>query len=226
MFRYELHMHTCEASACAHSSIHEMIRAYAAKGFSGAVVTNHFSLGNTCIDRTLPWEEFVRQYSRPYYEGQATARELGFDLLFGVEQGYGGGKEFLVYGFEPEFLLENPQLFDAGADQWSRAVHAVGGVFLYAHPFRSRRYIPDPRSMPDMSIADGVELYNLGNRSEDNAYALDIFGGMDMIKIAGSDSHIADFTDAWGVDFPARIQTGAALAAALKQRDFSLCISP
>ena len=39
MYRYELHMHTKEGSACAVSLVEDMIKQYVKIGFSGAVVT-------------------------------------------------------------------------------------------------------------------------------------------------------------------------------------------
>lgn len=222
MYRYELHMHSREASACAHSSIHDMIRSYQDLGYAGAAVTNHFIAGNTCINRRLPWAEFVNQYSRAYYEGLDTAAKLDFDLLFGVEQAYDTGKEFLVYGFEPDFLVRHPELRDGSAGDWSRAVREIGGFFAYAHPFRQRDYIPDGRTMPDMSLADGVEVYNFCNDPADNAEAARVFGGTDKVIIAGSDLHKAGFANAYGVDLPRRVHTSAQLAEVLRARDFTL----
>ena len=66
-YQYELHMHSREASLCGKGSIHDMIRRYADLGYTGAVITDHFFRGNTCIDRDLPWEAFVDGYSRGYY---------------------------------------------------------------------------------------------------------------------------------------------------------------
>lgn len=222
MFRYELHMHTREASACAWGNIHEMIRTYVDLGFAGAVVTNHFIGGNTCIDRSLPWKEFVEDYSRCYYEGQNTAQKLDFDLLFGIEQGYGNGKEFLAYGLEPEQLAANPQLRTGSAKDWADAVHATGGFFAYAHPFRDRSYITDPRRVPDMSIADGVEVYNRGDKPEDTAEAERVFPAGSTVIIAGTDSHRIELSGAYGVVLPHRVKTGKELAAALKANNFTL----
>lgn len=222
MFRYELHMHSREASACARSSIHDMIRRYVQLGFSGAVLTNHFTGGNTAVDRSLPWEELIRAYAQPYYDGLETARALDFDLLFGVEQGYGKGKEFLVYGVEPEFLTARPWLRDAAPAEWAEAVHEAGGFFAYAHPFRQRFYIEDPREMPDMSFADGVEVFNRCNLPEDNAEALRVFGRSGTVLLAGSDTHDTGFDDAWGAAFPHRVPTGPELAAALRENTFRL----
>lgn len=85
MYRYELHMHTKEGSACAVSLVEDMIKQYVKIGFSGAVVTNHFIRGNTCISRSLPWEQLIEQYSKAYTNGRKIAKELDFDLFFGIE---------------------------------------------------------------------------------------------------------------------------------------------
>lgn len=224
MFYYELHMHSLEGSACGQSNIHEMIRCYAQAGFRGAVITNHFVRGNTAVDRDLPWEELVQCYAKAYREGLQTARELDFDLLFGVEEGWGKGKEFLAYGFEPEFLLERPELYRASLETWSEAVHSVGGFLAFAHPFRCRHYITDPMEMPPEELADGVEVYNRGNEPEENHNAEAVFGNGKLICIAGSDSHRNDLTQPWGIALPYRVRTSAEMAQALKNKEFSLHI--
>lgn len=224
MYRYEMHMHTVESSLCGRSTIEEMVRAYHAIGFSGAVVTNHFLHGNTAADRSLPWADFVREYCRCWYEGQKVAKELDFDLLFGVEECYEAGKEILVYGLEPDFLLAHPELEQGRLADWSKAVREEGGVLIFAHPFRQRGYIPDGRVMPDLSMADGVELHNRCNTVEDNAYTAEVFGGADCLKTAGSDWHKADFTAANGIELDHRVRTGRELAEALKAGDFRMYI--
>ena len=134
-YRYELHMHTKEGSACAVSSVEDMIKQYVKIGFSGAAVTNHFIGGNTCVSRSLPWEELIEQYAKAYTNGRKIAEELDFDLFFGIEESYGNGKEFLAYGFEPEFLLSRPFLRNADLRTWAEEIHSVGGFIAYAHPF-------------------------------------------------------------------------------------------
>ena len=222
MYRYELHMHTREGSACGHWDAEEMIRAYKVKGYSGAVITDHFIGGNIRVDRNLPWEELVESYTAGYRKSLTLARELDFDLFFGVEEAYGIGKEFLVYGIEPEFLRERPFLRGAELAVWNREVHAVGGVLIYAHPFRNRPYIVDPRVMPDMSLADGVEIFNSCNLPEDNVDAARVFGDADCIKIAGSDNHGVNMDRLSAVVFPHRVRTSAQLVQALRARTFTL----
>jgi hypothetical protein len=217
-------MHTSEGSACGKASIHDMIRRYADLGFSGAVVTDHFLGGNTAVDRSLDWPDTVARYARAYYEGLETAQALDFDLLFGVEEGLGYGKEILAYGFQPEFLLERPFLRRAGAEVWFREVDQAGGFVAYAHPFRRRDYILDPWAMPDMRFAHGVEVYNRGNTPEDNRRQEEIFGNSGTILITGSDTHHTNFDDPCGIVLPRRVSTSAQLASHLRTGDFQLSI--
>ncbi len=234
MFKYELHMHTKESSACGKNDIHDMIKKYKSLGFSGAVITNHFFHGNTAIDRSLPPEEFVREFCKPYFDGQKTAKELDFDLLFGIEENFGGGKEFLVYGITPQFLYDHTYLFSPKMNTspyriemlsaWAKEAAALGAVVALAHPFRDRAYIKEPDFLPDDSLYNAVEVYNYCNTPEANQKALDVFAGSDKILLAGSDLHSIDFSSAAGVCFPKRITSEKALAEALSARNHTLVI--
>ena len=222
MYKYELHMHTKEGSACAVDTIEEMIKQYIKIGFSGAAVTNHFIGGNTSVSRDLSWEELISKYSRAYYDGKKVAEKLDFDLLFGIEQGYGDGKEFLAYGFEPEFLTERPFLRNADIKVWAKEIHSVGGYIAYAHPFRNRAYIKNPDEIPDISIVDGIEGYNMFNDPSENEKAVRIFSNSKIAITAGSDLHCSDFDNAYGIATNCRIPDSSALAKVLLSRDFTL----
>ena len=224
MYKYELHMHTKEGSACAHDTVHDMIRKYKKLGYTGMVVTNHFYCGNTSVDRNQPWKDFVMEYAKAYYEGQETAKELDFDLLFGIEQGYGDGREILIYGVEPEFVAERPFLVEGKLEIWSKEIRQAGGFVAYAHPFRNREYIKDPNEVPDLRYADGIEVHNFCNQPEDNEKAQRIFGNSGTILIAGSDMHSVDFEKANGVLLKERARTTKDLAKILLSKDFELYI--
>lgn len=223
MYLYELHMHTMEGSKCAHSSIHDMIRRYKDVGFTGAVVTNHFTGGNTSVDIDLPWDQLVEKFCACYYEGLKTAKELDFDLLFGVEQGYARGKEALVYGIDPEFLLEHPELRAADLPTWSKVVRGAGGFIAFAHPFRTKPYIPWPMPMPGMiDLVDGFEGYNRSNTPLENQEAMTRLSPEGLIAIAGSDWHDTNFDDANGVVLEHRVHTTQELAKVLRSGKFEL----
>ena len=76
-YLYETHFHTKVASACAKDTPEDMIQACKEYGYTGVIVTDHNWGGNTCIDKSLPWDEFVDQYCLSYER----AKEEGLDLV-------------------------------------------------------------------------------------------------------------------------------------------------
>lgn len=141
---YETHMHTSEASACAGSTGTQMARAYKAAGYTGIIVTDHFFYGNTSVDRSLPWEEWVRRFCLGYEHAKAEGDRIGLTVFLGWEACY-EGTEFLVYGLDRAWLLAHPQIKDASIEEQYALVHEGGGIISHAHPFREEDYIPEIR---------------------------------------------------------------------------------
>ena len=48
-YRYDLHVHTYEGSACARSTGAELADFYKEKGYDGIVISDHFWRGNTRV---------------------------------------------------------------------------------------------------------------------------------------------------------------------------------
>ena len=143
-YLYETHMHTSEASACAGSTGAQMARAYKEAGYTGIIVTDHFFYGNTSVDRSLPWEEWVRRFCLGYEHAKAEGERIGLSVFFGWEACY-EGTEFLVYGLDQAWLLAHPQIKDASIGEQYALVHEGGGIISHAHPFREEDYIPEIR---------------------------------------------------------------------------------
>lgn len=161
-YLYETHMHTAEASACAKSSGAEMARAYRKAGYTGVVVTDHFFYGNTAIDRSLAWEEWVTQFCKGYESVKAEGDKIGLSVFFGWESGY-QGTEFLIYGLDKEWLLAHPKIREADIEEQYKLVHEGGGIVCHAHPFREEPYIPQIRLFPE--YVDAVEGINATHES-------------------------------------------------------------
>lgn len=113
MYKYETHMHTREASACAWSSGAEMAEKYKSEGYTGIIVTDHFFNGNSAIPRDLPWKERIELYCKGYENAKARGDRIGLDVFFGFEYG-DGGSDFLVYGLDKQWLIENDHILDIG----------------------------------------------------------------------------------------------------------------
>ncbi len=216
-YKYELHVHDCLCSACAHSTPEEMVEAYRAAGYSGMCFTNHFLRGNTAVDRALPWDAKMRAYYNAYLRAKRAAEGTGFSVLFGIEHAYGHGKEVLTYGIDLDFLLENPEIDRLPLSEYARRVWEAGGFVSMAHPFRDRGYI-DMSVGPEPEWLDAVEVYNFYNGPGENEKALEYARAHGLRMTSGADEHIASGAGVGkaGLAFEMRIETNEELVAALK----------
>lgn len=219
---YETHMHTSEGSACAKNTAEEMARAYAEGGYTGIIVTDHFFYGNTAVDRSLSWEEWVEQYCMGYEHAKEEGDKWGLQVFFGWESGY-QGTEFLIYGPDREWLLSHPEIRDATVAEQCRLVHEAGGIVVHAHPFRKAPYIEEIRLFPE--YVDGVEGINAAHSGrtkmcqghpEYNDLAMAYGAKHHLPLTAGSDQHSTEMIGG-GMVFPRKLKdihdfAGAVLA--------------
>ena len=222
MFIYEMHQHTSPCSACGKADPVELVRTMKKEGFSGVVLTNHFLHGNTGIERSLPWEDFVRAYEEDYLAAKEAGDELDFDVIFGIEEHVGRGKEVLLYGITPEFLYAHPELSDGKLETIYKAAHSFGALVFQAHPFRARDYIPDPSETISLEYVDGIEAYNACNPEEENIKAEVYAQENGKMMSAGSDAHFESFDGRFGIACEHRIKSPAELVETLKSGDYKL----
>lgn len=190
VYKYETHLHTSEASACAHNFGKEMVRAYASAGYQGIIVTDHFFNGNTCVPCNLPWKERVELFCRGFENAREEGAKCGLQVFFGFEYGY-YHTDFLTYGLDKQYLLDNPDILSWGLSDYADRVHLHGGFITHAHPFREESYIDRIRLMPE--LIDAVEVYNGGNRKKAfNSRALQYADDNGLPYTSGSDSHAVD----------------------------------
>lgn len=186
MYKYETHLHTKYASACASISGRGQAIEYMRAGYTGIMITDHFFRGNSCISKTLDWEEKINIFCKGYEEAKDTGDEIGLQVFFGWEETF-DGQDFLVYGLDKEWLLNHPE-----AEHWTikeqfEKVSADGGMVIQAHPFRDRPYIPKIRLFP--KYVHGIEVYNACNDDEENKQAYIYAKKYELPMTAGADSH-------------------------------------
>jgi hypothetical protein len=160
------------------------------------------------------WVEAERYHFLDFVSSQSTMHRAA---QFGIEEQVGGGREILVYGITPEFLLAHPELRRADVPTWARLVHEAGGVIFQAHPYRHRSYISTPGPHPDLALLDGIEVYNAGNTPEDNQDAALLRERKSLAAVAGSDGHSTASAGRAGILSPRRLPTEQDLAALLKR---------
>ncbi|MGN0642710.1 MAG: PHP-associated domain-containing protein [Huintestinicola sp.] len=217
MYKYETHMHTSEGSACSSSTAAEMARKYKEEGYTGIIVTDHFFNGNTAVDRRLPWKEKVELYCKGYEHAAEEGAKIGLDVFFGFEYG-NGGSDFLVYGLDKNWLLENDNILDMELTRFLEYARSCGGGIIQAHPFRDYEYIRGTMHCPH--FVDGIEIINASHTiPEFNERARIYAGWYDLPVTAGSDAH--NTTEKWyggGVEVSERFTDVTDYIRAVKER--------
>lgn len=217
---YDLHVHCSEKSRCARTNARDMVRAYVELGdYAGFVLTNHFP---DHPNEGVSWEEHIRSYWDVYLEAKDEGDKHGFQVFFGLEHSYARAQEILFYGIDWEFLEANPDLRSIPIEEAVKRVRDYGGFTSHAHPFRKRSYVPDNVIHIDMTLLDGIEIYNAGDREVDDEVAVKRCAELGLIPTAGSDRHGAhEFQTCprGGVKFNRRLQDSADLVRALKNRE-------
>ena len=189
MYLYDTHVHTHPVSACATSTPEEQVIAYKNRGYSGIILTDHFSAGYFST-KMKKWSDTVDFVFSGYERAKLLGDEVGLDVFFGLEYTT-EGLDFLTYGIDKRFLLQNPCLGrGVTIEQYSRLVRKYGGYLAQAHPFRTAFWISNPRcASPE--LIDGIEAINTSDSSETNRQALLYAKKAGLPIQSGSDSHDA-----------------------------------
>lgn len=192
-FLYEMHLHTCQGSACGRSTGAEHARFYKDAGYQGIFVTDHFFGGNTAVPRDLPWEERIHRFCKGYEDAKAEGDRIGLDVFFGWEQNF-AGDEYLIYGLDKQFLLDHPEMEHWTRRQQWEEVHRCGGCVIQAHPFRDRAYIA--KVLLARQYCDGIEVANAINHAQNDVCAWRYAKEYDLPVTVGSDNHYHK----WAID--------------------------
>lgn len=216
MYKYELHLHTKEASACARSGGAELVDFYIKNGYSGMVVTDHFYHGNTGIDRNLSWEDFVTEFAKGYDHAKEAAQGRNFDVFFGIEEKFELWDEYIVLGITPDFLKAHPELRDMSAAEFFPFMHKAGAFIIQAHPYRERAYMRSKTIMLRPNDVDAIEAYNCGNTPECNRRGYEYAISTGLPLTGGSDCHEPVGELFSGVLVPERCHSIKDLIAAIK----------
>lgn len=212
-YKYDAHVHTSEGSACACTTGAEMADAYKALGYDGIIITDHFFNGNSAVPRELPWEEKIALLCKGYENAKQRGDEIGLRVLFGWEYAY-ASSDFLTYGLDKQWLLDNPHIMEMPIWDYARLVRASGGFIVHAHPFRLWGYVQKITLIP--RDIDAVEYINMSNSDEENERAKWYAESYGFPMTAGSDAHNANALPEGGIITDTEIKTAADYADIVK----------
>ncbi len=219
MYKYETHVHTSETSACASATGAAQAKFYKSKGYQGIIVTDHFFNGNATIPQELSWEEKVMLFCRGYENAKKCGDEIGLDVFFGWEYSYRGA-DFLTYGLDKQWLLENPIVMDMDVNSYCDFVRDNGGLIIHAHPFREAGYIPMIHLLPRK--CDGVEIVNSNRTEFENRMAALYAENYDLLPFAGSDNHSANQDNLNGITLETPLESIKDLVERVKGKKYRL----
>lgn len=213
-YRYDLHCHCSEGSACSLFPIEDMVKFYIQEGLDGFCLTDHFSADPAFRDN-IPWKERIDLYFSCYEKALRAAEGTNLKVFTGLEFGLlrNGtkeilnctGNEFLIFGLTKEWLRENEAAFNLPYGDFLDAIRNAGAFVIHAHPFRERPYIDSIMLFPRK--VDAVEIINGGNTWEENERAKWYANEYGLLQVAGSDIHTDEWTVISGVETEKKCET-------------------
>ena len=110
---YDVHVHTSEVSKCAHVDAKTVVGTYLENGYSGIVITDHLYASFFEALGDLGWEAKVDSYLQGYRTAKVEGEALGLHVLLGAELRFpGSSNDYLLYGFDEDFLYTHPRLYE------------------------------------------------------------------------------------------------------------------
>lgn len=218
--KIDLHVHS-GFSICASTDYVEAVTAYSDAGIN-FVLCNHY---NALYTRPYGGEytalDYPKRFVEEFYKTEEYGHRYGIKVFFGIEVAlclkdcpYA---EFLIYGAEPKFLLDNPLIYDMGQKELFELCSRNGLMLVQAHPFRKEQgHFPH-----DMKAVHGVEIncHYRFLREEEKVRRLAENNG--LIVTCGSDFHKKGQEGAGGI-ICKDVNSDRELKAVLLNNDFEI----
>ena len=186
--QFETHCHTAETSPCGVLNAAGVVDGLKAAGYAGTFITDHFY--SRFFERgamaALTWQEKAEKYLAGYRAAKTRGDEVGVKVFLGLEvQPEDSPFEFLVYGPDERFIIEQGPFYRLNTPDLYALMHENGFLVFQAHPYRFGLSPENPEWF------DGIEIVNAQPRGiSRNKLALKFAQDNDIMVIAGGDVHL------------------------------------
>jgi len=218
-FCLDPHVHTIGTSSCGKVNGATVAELYKKAGYDGIVITNHYHEEFfTQFAANLSWQETIDLFLREYHGARAQGNKLGLSVFLGMEIRFTDSpNDFLVYGFDEDFLRTYPNLHHLGLKGFRELVASLAPAYriliFQAHPFREGL---NPAA-PD--LLDGVEVHNGNPRHNSYNHLAAAFARINQLTmISGSDFHRLTDLARGGILLPHPIETVNEFVAVLMEK--------
>lgn len=218
MYNIELHFHTAQSSHCGKVPAEDGVKQYKDAGYSGIVVTDHFSKREREGPDGQTWDEVCGRFLMGYHAAEKAAEGLDFHVFLGMEIRFPNDEnDFLVYGISEQFLMEHPWIYMMELPDLKEIAEKEKLYVVQAHPFRPKCVLADTEYL------HGIEIYN-GNPRHDshNDLAYEAAKEHKLGMTVGSDYHQPEDLSARCAGFVRMPHTEQELAEMLRKGEFQI----
>ncbi len=215
MFKVDTHVHTKEVSRCGRVDAKTIVNTYKSLGYGGIIITDHFNPYAFKKIAGESWKEKAEKFLSGYRAAKSEGEKAGLEVYLGMEiKTTENDNEFLLYGFDENFIFENENLFLKPIAEIKKIADENNLVLIQAHPFRIMCH-----AVPS-EIVHGVEVFNghFGHNSS-NEMAKKLWEVKGGIATSGSDCHDLCAAGNGGIIFPEKPEN---IADALKKGNYEL----
>lgn len=213
--KVEMHCHT-DGSTCADYNINDIVKEYVKAGFGGIVVTNHYAFKEYERQGFSNPSEYAKAFLSWIEDAEKAGKEQNLKIFFGMEVRLKyNNTEYMLYGFEKNFVLENPELYNLTQEQLFDLANKHN-IFMYqTHPFRDGVVAGNPKFMHGAECFNGHYHHNNNNK-----LAKEFCENNNLVKVVGTDFHHDDQPITTAILVPDEINDSIELTKYIRENNF------
>lgn len=214
VYKYDLHVHTSPVSKCGDLSPQEVVDAYATLGFSGIVITNHFS---ESVLNGKSKDEFLEYYLSDYHTAREYGKKKGLDVFPGLEMRFPeNNNDYLVYGIDENDICRAFDYIYTDYEAFYKGFKNDRNLIIQAHPFRSSC------TLQRLDILDGIEVYNMhpGHNSRVALAAKLVHDNPHLCITGGTDFHHENHQGMCAMCFEEKVSHSFKLAEIIRSGNY------